>query len=54
MKPPARVMRPISSLRIRRILAHPTLMKRPVIFSGGRYGAGWGDGLQALLLGKGG
>ena len=36
------------------ILAHPTLMKRPGLFSGGRYRPGWGDGLQALLLGKGG
>ena len=36
------------------ILTHPTLMKRPVISSGGRYGPGWGDGLRAVLLGKGG
>ncbi len=36
------------------LVAYPTLMKRPVIFSGGRYGPGWGDALRALLPGRGG
>jgi Spx/MgsR family transcriptional regulator len=33
------------------LAAHPTLMKRPVIHDGQRWRLGWGDEVQAALLG---